>query len=137
MNVYDLVAKHEGFRSKPYRDTVGKLTIGYGRNLEGKGITESEAMTLLIDDVQEAYIWLNTQWWFRPLGQARQAAIIDMAMMGETRFREFARLIDALEKGDFERAAMEMLSSEWEKQVGLRAHEDAEIMRRGAFPPFD
>jgi hypothetical protein len=26
--------RHEGFRSKPYRDTVGKLTIGYGTNLQ-------------------------------------------------------------------------------------------------------
>jgi hypothetical protein len=57
--------------------------------------------------------------------------------MGETRFKESTKLIDALGNGDFERAAMEMLSSLWAKQVGLRAHEDAQIMERGAFPPFD
>ena len=35
---------HEGLRLKPYKDTVGKWTIGIGRNLEDKGITEQEAL---------------------------------------------------------------------------------------------
>ena len=30
----------EGWRLKPYRCTAGKLTIGYGRNIEDKGITK-------------------------------------------------------------------------------------------------
>jgi lysozyme len=30
---------HEGFRSKPYRDTVGKLTVGVGYNLDDRGLT--------------------------------------------------------------------------------------------------
>ena len=34
---------HEGLRLKPYRDTVGKLTIGVGRNLDDVGITRAEA----------------------------------------------------------------------------------------------
>ena len=39
--------RDEGFRSHPYRDTVGKLTIGYGRNLDDVGISEREAEQLL------------------------------------------------------------------------------------------
>ena len=38
----------EGFRSKPYSDTVGKLTIGYGRNLDDVGITRNEAFQMLL-----------------------------------------------------------------------------------------
>ena len=41
----------EGFRSKPYRDVVGKLTIGFGRNIEDNGITKPEARQLLFNDV--------------------------------------------------------------------------------------
>lgn len=39
--------RDEGLRLKPYRDTVGKLTIGVGRNLDDVGITKDEAMHLL------------------------------------------------------------------------------------------
>ena len=36
--------EHEGLEQKVYRCTAGKLTIGVGRNLEDKGITEEEAL---------------------------------------------------------------------------------------------
>ena len=32
----------EGFRSKPYYDTQKKITIGYGRNLDGLPLTDTE-----------------------------------------------------------------------------------------------
>ena len=38
---------HEGLRLKPYRCTAGKLTIGVGRNLETKGLSEEEALFYL------------------------------------------------------------------------------------------
>jgi lysozyme len=47
------VTRHEGLRLKPYLCPAGKLTIGIGRNLEGKGITEQEAVMLLENDIQE------------------------------------------------------------------------------------
>ena len=34
----------EGFRRKVYRCTGGYLTIGVGRNVEGKGLTRDEAL---------------------------------------------------------------------------------------------
>ena len=47
------LTKHEGLRLKPYHCPAGKLTIGIGRNLEDKGITEKEARMLLENDIQE------------------------------------------------------------------------------------
>ena len=46
--------RHEGFRSKPYKCSAGKLTIGYGRNLDDVGINQSEALELLRQDVARA-----------------------------------------------------------------------------------
>ena len=40
-----MLKRHEGFRAFPYLDTVGKLTIGYGRNLSDVGISIEEAVT--------------------------------------------------------------------------------------------
>ena len=37
----------EGIKLKPYTDSVGKLTIGVGRNLNDVGISEDEARFLL------------------------------------------------------------------------------------------
>lgn len=45
--------RHEGLRLKPYKDTVGKLTIGIGRNLDDKGISRKEAFALLDNDIAE------------------------------------------------------------------------------------
>lgn len=49
----DMLIRHEGLKLKPYRDTVGKLTIGAGRNLNDLGISEREAMFLLDNDIME------------------------------------------------------------------------------------
>jgi len=45
--IADQITTHEGLRLKPYHCPAGKLTIGIGRNLEDKGITEKEALMLL------------------------------------------------------------------------------------------
>ena len=46
-NLVNQLMRQEGLRLKPYKCTGDKLTIGYGRNLEDRGITESEAMAML------------------------------------------------------------------------------------------
>ena len=35
-----MLQRHEGLRLKPYKCTAGKVSIGYGRNLEDVGISE-------------------------------------------------------------------------------------------------
>jgi lysozyme len=52
-NMIRQLTTHEGLRLKPYLCPAGKLTIGIGRNLEGKGITKQEAVMLLENDIQE------------------------------------------------------------------------------------
>ena len=43
-NVKQMLLKHEGMRTFPYKCSEDKLTIGIGRNLEANGITEDEAL---------------------------------------------------------------------------------------------
>ena len=47
----DLLERHEGRRAFPYLDTVGKLTIGVGRNLSDRGLSEDEIDLLLASDI--------------------------------------------------------------------------------------
>ena len=65
--------KHEGLRLKPYRDSVGILSIGVGRNLDDVGISEDEAMVLLGNDIIGVFDDLDRecQWW-RQMSETRQ-----------------------------------------------------------------
>ena len=57
MNVISLakesLKKHEGYRQFAYQCTANKTTVAYGRNLQDKGISETEAMYLLENDIVE------------------------------------------------------------------------------------
>jgi lysozyme len=46
IDLVDLLRLHEGVRLTPYRDTVGKLTFGVGRNLDDVGLSASEVAAL-------------------------------------------------------------------------------------------
>lgn len=124
------LAKHEGLRLKPYRCTAGKLTIGYGRNLEDNGITKAEALTMLRNDIANVKAELERLGWWRRLDDTRQDVIANMAFnIGLTRLLTFKRMIAAIEDADYTKAADEMMDSKWAAQVGSRAVELARKMK--------
>ena len=125
--------KHEGLRLKPYTDTVGKLTLGIGRNLEDKGITEQEALFMLNNDVDYFYGKLcQSIGWMKKLDDARQNVLVNMAFnLGIAGLMTFKKMLLACEHGNFKIVATEMLNSKWAEQVGYRANELAEQMRTG------
>lgn len=134
MDLLDLLKLHEGFRATPYRCTAGKITIGYGRNLEDCPLDEEEAVFLLLRPVREAAEDIQTFNFGRYLNEARAAAVIDMRYnLGPTRFRGFKRFIAAMDRKDYDTAAAEMLDSRWATQVGDRAIRLSEIIRTGEF----
>ena len=130
--VSELIKKHEGLRLKPYKCTAGKLTIGYGRNLEDMGITQEEAEQMLHNDIQNCYSECSKFSFWNKLNEARQAVLIDMCFnLGITRLKGFKKMLAALEVGAYYRAAAEMLDSKWAREVKTRATELAEIMKKG------
>lgn len=132
-----LIKKHEGLRLKPYRCPAGKLTIGYGRNLDDVGISEGEAEVLLTNDISraigEAQILAGHAW--VDLSDNRKAVLVDMVFnLGLTRLSKFYKFLAALREGDYATAAKEMLNSKWAKQVGRRAITLAYIMEHDKLP---
>ncbi|AKN44334.1 lysozyme [Pseudoalteromonas phage Pq0] len=134
MNKQKLVEQlevHEGLRLKPYRDIVGKLTLGIGRNLEDKGITQGEARMMLNNDIDEFVrkLELNVPVYNR-LSDCRQNVLVNMAFnMGIGGLKTFVNMLNFLNVADYHGAAKEMLNSKWAVQVGNRALELAEQMR--------
>lgn len=128
----DLMIHHEGLRYKPYLCTRGKITIGVGRNLSTNGLTRDEVFYLLNNDLDRCIKEAEMFKWYLDLSDPRKIVIISMLFnMGLERFLTFKKMIAAMEISDYDKAANEMLASEWSGQVGRRAVELALIMKTG------
>jgi lysozyme len=126
-----LLVQHESYRQFPYVDTTGHLTIGIGRNLADRGISQTEAFYLLDEDASYFTSKLSHYLpFFLKLSENRQIALVDMCFnLGVQGFLNFKDMILALESHDYERAAKEMLDSKWAGQVGNRAVKLAQIVK--------
>ena len=124
------IIRDEGIQLKPYRDTMGLLTIGIGRNLE-QGITEAEAFFLFGEDVRGVIGDLdnNIPWW-RLLSDTAQRGLVNMAFnLGWPRLANFRKMLEALRNQNYDSASKEALDSKWASQVGARAQRIAELFR--------
>jgi lysozyme len=130
-----MLIRQEGLKLKPYRDSVGKLTIGVGRNLDDDGILEQEAYVMLDNDIARHTLDAQKISVFSSLDPVRQDVLVNMVFnMGLPRVLGFKNMIAALSSQDWEEAAQEMLSSRWATQVWHRAEELAQMIRTGAYP---
>ncbi len=113
----------EGLRLKPYRCTAGRLTIGVGRNLEDRGISEAEALLLLDNDITDCWGRLAArQPWVLAAPEAVQEALVNMAFnLGVAGLLGFKETLALLETEKYAEAARAMLASKWARQVGKRA----------------
>ena len=148
-----MVALHEGIVLNVYQDHLGINTVGIGRNLDDRGITDGELlfMNKTIDDVyddglteEEAYYLcmndiaivekelLDSKPIVNQLNDVRQMVLVDMAFnMGVPRLRLFKNMWMAIEKVNYPLACEEMIDSRWASQVGNRAMKLSLAMKNG------
>jgi len=126
----NMITLHEGKRHHVYECSSGKLTIGVGRNLEDLGLTDGEIDFLLRNDLMRVQSELATNVpCFLKLSETRQDVLMDMCFnLGLGQFIKFQKMLTALEMGEYEEAAKEMLDSRWARQVGERATRLAKMM---------
>lgn len=133
--VREQLARHEGVKRFAYTDTVGKTTVGCGRNLTDKGLSPSEIELLLTNDMADAEEdarRLVTDAGFEALTDTRKAVIVNMAFnLGYARLSRFRAMLGALKAGQYLAAAREMRNSAWATQVKGRAEELAGLMEKG------
>jgi lysozyme len=125
----------EGRRKLVYKDTVGKLTVGIGRNITDRPFSDDEIDLMLKNDIATVERGLDRAipWW-RNLDDVRQNVIANMAFnMGVPRLLGFSMTLDLVNSGRFDAAAEEMLRSRWAEQVGDRAKRLSTMMRKGTF----
>lgn len=118
----ELIKEAEGLRLKSYKCPAGFWTIGYGHNLDAKplykGMTEEQKQNLTITEMQAERILdndidyvvkeLENESFYIACNGDRKAVLIDMAFnIGIAGLKKFKRMIEALDRGDFEKASKE------------------------------
>ena len=130
-----MLKKHEGFVSHVYEDSTPEkyLTIGYGRLVDkrlGGGIDQDEADYLLLNHIKNCIKILSHQVpCYNDLSDNRKIVLINMYFNLGNRLFNFVNMLKALEDGNYDKVAEEMLDSKWAKQVKCRSIELAEMMR--------
>ena len=126
----DFLRKVEGLRLKVYKDIRGVLTIGYGRNLESKGISLTEAEIMLNRDVNDAIsdlidIFPN----FYSFPENLRIVLVSMMVnLGKDGFLTFKRFINAVKKGDKKAMVYELLNSKRAKELPNRVNEERHLL---------
>lgn len=120
------IMEHEDLRLRPYRDGAG-WSIGYGHSLTFNGttfadgtsipepITKEDALRLLHEDIaqaeHDARSLIGEKTW-DSLSEVRKGVMIELAYQhGYEKTSKFAECIGAVQEGDWDRAAGEILDS--------------------------
>ena len=132
MDLKERIKQHEGKRNKPYRDSEGILTVGYGRNLEDVAFTDAEIDLMFETDFNRAKSSAQNFVIYEYLNEARRGVLIEMCFqMGYGGVKKFVKFRQAALQAKWSLAADEMLDSKWAQQTPERARELSEIFRRG------
>jgi lysozyme len=141
-NIIEQLDRDEGFRSEPYKDSLGFLTIGHGFLIEpGKGgFSREESMLILNHRAGRIRAELDRRLaWFgslgmEPGGYERQGVLVNMAYnLGVAGLMKFGKTLAAVSLGEYDRASVLMLDSKWAKQVGARAKRLSKQMATGTW----
>ena len=143
----------EGWRSKPYLDTKKNQSIGYGFNLNDKNIARrlknlgyisGQPLSKAVGDkaisglVNDTYIPALQKMYpkFNKYPDNTKEALLNMIYnLGEPKLTGFKKMRDALEAGDYNKASLEAVDSNWAKQVkSRRANYVKNLIASGAQP---
>lgn len=125
----------EDRRTKPYKCTSGKLTIGVGRNLDDRGLSDDEIDYILQNDITIVEQELDAQLpWWREMNDVRQNVLANMCFnLGIKRLKGFVNTLEMMKNKRYDAAALGMMNSLWARQVGDRAKRLSTMMRTGEF----
>ena len=135
--VKNSIKKHEGFRNKVYKDTLGKRTIGYGHLCvedwweDDKEYTQAELERIFDKDFDKAKDGASKLYEGCEINDTAKGIIIEMVFqLGTTGVSKFKNMWKALKETppNYSVAKIEMLDSRWAKQTPNRAKELSNTM---------
>ncbi len=133
MNLKEMIKQDEGLVLKPYQDTLGYWTFGYGQRIDM--LDKDDAEYFLNKRILEATDWLNRSTWYRRLDDVRKAVCVNIVYnLGITGFMGFTNFIYALKVFNYDRAETELLDSKAAKQLPARYSRLANMIKTGEWP---
>ena len=128
--IKERIRDEEGLRLKPYKDSLGILTIGYGFRLDKLRLSNVSAEIILNDYVKWLQEDLEALEWYRGLSESVKEIIYEMSyQIGISGMLKFKKMIDLINLKDYEGASKEMRNSEWYKQTPNRVKRLVERMK--------
>jgi len=132
------LTKHEGCKTTVYLCTEGIPTVGIGHALYGfeelavgDEVSMEQVLEWFKEDCDEALtdcraLFLN----FDSLPDQVKRVLVNMAFnLGRSRLGKFKNMVTAVNEGNWNKAADEMVDSRWYNQVGNRSVELENWMR--------
>ena len=127
-NLKERIKSNEGFSSKPYKDQLGYLTIGYGHLilpneniLLKKQIHKKELEEIFEKDFNKALSKFNNTFKSFTLNEKESDLLIEMIFqLGIKGCLKFKNLLRNLRKGNKHLVCFEMMDSLWYKQTPYR-----------------
>lgn len=147
----DALRKHlawaEGWAREPYDDTTGQrirlqnggnVSIGCGRNLQARPLTNDEIEYLLFNDINHVIQQCNTLPYWSGLDSVRQIVVADLVFnLGLKGWLGFKEANKSLAAHEYEDCAMHMADSAWYTQVYRRARKLVAAMGSGVWREED
>jgi len=127
-NLKKRIKSNEGFSSKPYKDQLGYLTIGYGhlilsneKILLKKQIHKKELEEIFEKDFNKALSNFNNTFKSLNLNKKKSELLIEMIFqLGIKGCLKFKNLIKNMRKGNKHLVCFDMMDSLWYKQTPNR-----------------
>ena len=137
-DVKERIKLHEGFRNKVYKDSLGKLTIGYGHLItsqdnfeEGVEYSDEELNNLFEQDFQRAYDQANQLLPGVDIAEQAFGVVVEMIFqLGIGNVSKFKKFLEALTNKAYITASKEMLNSLWHSQSPKRCEDLSNIVRQ-------
>ena len=130
-DLLESIKKHEGFVEHVYDDSLGIPTIGYGFAIKDLVLEEDLCDEILLRKLRILGKSVIGKFpFFDSLPSDCKTVLMEMCyQLGVTGVSKFKKALRAMEDGDWEKAADEMLDSKWAKQTPNRAKELSDIVR--------
>ena len=130
-DLLESIKHHEGFVEHVYDDSLGIPTIGYGFAIKDLILQEDLCDEILLRKLRILGRSVMGKFpFFDSLPSDCKDVLMEMCyQLGVTGVSKFKKALKAMEDGDWEKAADEMLDSKWAKQTPNRAKEMSNIIR--------
>jgi len=129
--VMDMIKRHEGVRTKPYKDSLGLWTIGVGHLIgDGKTLPREWDREFSMKEVDDMFMMdyeshkkaAQKMPGFDKVNEQGQGALIDLTFnMGNTWYKKWPNFVKNMSEGNTQGAAASLEDSKWYQQVKSRA----------------